>query len=107
MTSLRGQSRRLARAAKAFAKAPIHLYRYTLKGFVGFHCRHEPSCSAYALEAIDKNGAWRGMWLTLARLCRCHPWGSSGYDPVPDICAEHYPLAPWLYGRWRKHPSEY
>jgi putative membrane protein insertion efficiency factor len=93
-------------AAKAIAKAPIHLYRWTLKGFVGFHCRHTPSCSEYGLGAIDTNGAWRGSWLTLARLCRCHPFGSSGYDPVPDIRAEHHALAPWLYGRWRKPASQ-
>jgi putative membrane protein insertion efficiency factor len=81
-------------------KAPIHLYRWTLKPFVGWQCRHLPTCSEYGLEAIDRNGAWRGGWLTLSRLCRCHPWGTHGYDPVPDIRAERHPLAPWLYGRW-------
>lgn len=88
--------------AKEIAKAPIHLYRWTLKAFFGFHCRHQPSCSEYGLKAIDMNGAWRGMWLTLARISRCHPWGTSGYDPVPDLSAERHPFAPWRYGRWRK-----
>ncbi len=46
-------------------------------------CRHVPSCSNYALEAIDGHGAVRGSWYATKRLCRCHPWGSHGYDPVP------------------------
>ena len=47
-------------------------------------CRYMPSCSAYAMEALQKHGAWRGTWLTARRLARCHPWGSRGWDPVPD-----------------------
>jgi putative membrane protein insertion efficiency factor len=46
-------------------------------------CRYAPSCSAYAIEALEKHGCFRGGWLTLKRLLRCHPWGGSGYDPVP------------------------
>ena len=46
-------------------------------------CRFQPSCSAYAIGAIRKHGAIRGGWLALKRLSRCHPWGGSGYDPVP------------------------
>ena len=87
--------------AGALLKAPIHLYRWTLKPYVGWNCRHLPTCSEYALDAIDKNGAWRGFWLTLSRLSRCHPYGTRGLDPVPDITAERHPLAPWRYGRWR------
>jgi putative membrane protein insertion efficiency factor len=92
----------LVRAGKAVAKAPIHAYRWTLKPLLGMECRHLPSCSEYALEAIDRNGAWRGSWLTLSRVCRCHPWGTHGYDPVPDIAGEAHPFAPWRYGRWRR-----
>ncbi len=47
-------------------------------------CRFDPSCSTYALEALEHHGASRGTWLTLRRLVRCHPWGGSGWDPVPD-----------------------
>jgi putative membrane protein insertion efficiency factor len=47
-------------------------------------CRYVPSCSTYALEAIEGHGAARGSWLALRRVARCHPWGGHGYDPVPD-----------------------
>ncbi|MEW5964696.1 MAG: membrane protein insertion efficiency factor YidD [Pseudomonadota bacterium] len=86
--------------AAALLKAPVHLYRWTIKPWIGLECRHLPTCSEYALEAIDTNGAWRGFWLMLSRIARCNPWGSAGYDPVPDIRAERHPLAPWRYGRW-------
>jgi len=86
--------------ARRLLQAPIHLYRWTLKPFLGWPCRHLPTCSEYALEAIEVNGAWRGGWLTLSRLLRCHPWGTAGHDPVPEIYAERHPLAPWRYGRW-------
>ncbi len=90
-----------ARAARAIASAPIHAYRWSLKPLIGWECRHLPSCSEYGLEAIALNGAWRGSWLALSRVCRCHPWGTHGLDPVPDIRADRHSLAPWRYGRWR------
>jgi putative membrane protein insertion efficiency factor len=89
---------------KSATRAPIHAYRCTLKPLIGHECRHLPTCSEYGLEAIDMNGAWRGSWLTLSRVCRCHPWGSSGFDPVPDIAHERHALMPWRYGRWRMVP---
>lgn len=91
--------------AVAAMKAPILLYRYTLSAFMGRECRYLPTCSEYAEEAIEKNGPWKGGWLALARLSRCHPWGPSGFDPVPDLSNESHPFAPWHYGRWRG-PSE-
>ena len=87
--------------AGTLLKAPIHVYRWTLKPLIGLVCRHLPTCSEYALEAIDRNGAWKGFWLMLSRLSRCHPWGSNGYDPVPDLSGVREPLwRAYRYGRW-------
>jgi putative membrane protein insertion efficiency factor len=52
--------------------------------FLGARCRHEPSCSEYAADAFRKHRVGRAFWLTVSRLSRCHPWGSHGYDPVPE-----------------------
>jgi putative membrane protein insertion efficiency factor len=68
---------------------PIRLYQLTLSGFVGFHCRYQPTCSAYGIEAIERHGLLKGLALTLRRLARCHPWGGSGYDPVPPHGHDH------------------
>ena len=61
----------------------IRLYQLTLSPWLGNPCRYEPTCSRYAAEAIERHGALRGVWLAAKRLGRCHPWGGSGYDPVP------------------------
>jgi putative membrane protein insertion efficiency factor len=61
----------------------IRSYRYGLSPSLGMHCRFHPSCSAYALEALERHGAVRGLWLVFARLARCHPWHPGGHDPVP------------------------
>ena len=58
-------------------------YRLFLSPVVGHYCRFSPTCSVYALEALQYYGVWRGSWLTVRRLLRCHPWGGSGYDPIP------------------------
>jgi len=52
-------------------------------------CRYEPSCSSYAMEALDVHGAAHGSWLAIRRLTRCHPWGGSGWDPVPEPVDAH------------------
>jgi hypothetical protein len=62
----------------------IRGYQATLSRWLPPACRFEPTCSHYAYEAIERFGPLRGGWLTLRRLSRCHPWGSSGYDPVPE-----------------------
>ncbi|MDJ0684981.1 MAG: membrane protein insertion efficiency factor YidD [Alphaproteobacteria bacterium] len=64
--------------------APIRVYRYVLSPLLGPRCRFAPTCSAYAIEAIDKHGPVKGLLLAARRIGRCHPWGGSGYDPVPD-----------------------
>ncbi len=65
----------------------ISAYQLTLSPLLGPACRFTPSCSAYALEAIERHGAARGSWLALRRLARCHPLGGSGFDPVPALGA--------------------
>ena len=62
---------------------PVRAYRLILSPLVGHNCRYQPTCSAYALEALERHGALKGAWLAARRIGRCHPWGSSGYDPVP------------------------
>ena len=64
-------------------RGAIRLYQLTFAYFFVGACRYEPSCSAYAAEAVTTHGALRGGWLAAHRLCRCGPWGAGGYDPVP------------------------
>ncbi len=66
---------------------PVRGYRLLLSPWVGLSCRYQPTCSAYALEALETHGALRGTWLTLRRIGRCHPWGGSGIDNVPKPVA--------------------
>lgn len=65
------------------AIAAIRLYQWTLSPLWGPACRFEPSCSHYAVEAVARHGALRGMWLAARRISRCHPFGGMGHDPVP------------------------
>ena len=94
------------RLASAPLLASIFIYRWTISPLLGVNCRYLPTCSDYAREAIETNGAWKGGWLTLARMCRCHPLGSHGFDPVPDLRQERHLFAPWRYGRWRLNESD-
>jgi putative membrane protein insertion efficiency factor len=61
----------------------IRAYRYAISPLLGSNCRFHPSCSEYALEALQTYGAVKGTWLSLRRVLRCHPWSPGGYDPVP------------------------
>lgn len=61
----------------------VAVYRYTISPLLGMNCRFEPSCSEYAREALERYGAVKGSWLAARRVARCHPWGGSGYDPLP------------------------
>ncbi len=94
--------RGLAALPRQAGQALIWLYRHTLSPLVGYECRHLPTCSQYGDEALARFGLWAGGWMTLARLCRCHPFGTSGLDFVPAALpprARWY--MPWRYGRWR------
>ncbi|MFO1141468.1 MAG: membrane protein insertion efficiency factor YidD [Amaricoccus sp.] len=63
---------------------PVKGYRLIFSPWVGHSCRFQPTCSAYALEALETHGALRGGWLAARRILRCHPWGGSGIDNVPE-----------------------
>ena len=63
---------------------PVHGYRLFLSPWFGSNCRYQPTCSTYALEALKKHGGLKGSWLAARRIARCHPWGKSGIDNVPD-----------------------
>ncbi|MBO5779694.1 MAG: membrane protein insertion efficiency factor YidD [Muribaculaceae bacterium] len=62
---------------------PIRFYQLCISPLLPPACRYTPTCSQYAIEALRKHGPFRGSWMALKRILRCHPWGSSGYDPVP------------------------
>ncbi|MGV8937020.1 MAG: membrane protein insertion efficiency factor YidD [Allorhizobium sp.] len=89
-----------------FAKTPdrllgmglIRLYQLTLSGFIGNSCRHLPTCSEYGYEAVARHGLWTGGFLTLFRVGRCGPFGTSGIDRVPEKLEARYVWwAPWRY----------
>ena len=63
----------------------IRAYRLCLSPWLGRDCRYLPTCSAYAIDAIERFGTVHGGWLAAKRIARCHPWGGSGYDPVPEL----------------------
>lgn len=78
--------------ARLLATLPVRLYQWGVSPILPPACRYLPTCSAYAIEAVEIHGPLRGLWLTLRRLARCHPWGGAGYDPVP-LEASHRPHA--------------
>lgn len=93
----------------AAAIGALRLYKASLSPvfyFFGVRCRHAPTCSDYAMDAFRRHGAWAGFWLTFSRLSRCHPFGSHGWDPVPET----RPRAGWRFWRlgdwaWTERPA--
>lgn len=73
----------ISKMAGKFLIFLIRIYQYTLSPYIGRSCRYVPSCSVYSIEAIQKHGPIKGGWLAAKRVSSCHPWGGSGYDPVP------------------------
>ena len=61
----------------------VKIYQILISPLLGPHCRFTPTCSQYAVEAIEKHGPIKGIWLAIKRIARCHPWGGCGHDPVP------------------------
>lgn len=74
----------LGRLIRRLLIAPIRLWQVTLSHLLPPSCRFTPSCSTYAITAIERHGPIKGVWLGTLRILRCHPWGGSGYDPVPE-----------------------
>jgi len=68
--------------------ALIQLYRFAISSLLGHCCRFEPSCSQYAIEAIQEQGVLKGLYLMVRRVLRCHPWHAGGFDPVPHACRD-------------------
>ncbi|MEM9055069.1 MAG: membrane protein insertion efficiency factor YidD [Pseudomonadota bacterium] len=98
---------------RSIAYGLLKVYKLTLSPIFmvfGTRCRHEPTCSQYCAECVSRHGFWKGGWMTLARLSRCRPGGSSGYDPAPLETKSAPFWAPWRYGDWalteRPFPDE-
>lgn len=80
----------------------ILAYRYSLSSIMGRQCRYLPTCSEYAEDAVMRHGAYAGGVMAFARICRCNPWGGSGFDPAPQcLPADARWYTPWRYGIWR------
>ena len=79
----------MRRALALVGILPIRLYQWCISPLLPAACRYHPTCSAYAVEAIERHGLIRGSGLTLRRLLRCHPWGGDGFDPVPQRRHRH------------------
>jgi len=93
----------LPMAPRRAAHGAIRLYQLTLSSVFGRGCRYLPTCSDYADQAIGRHGLWAGGWMGLARVCRCHPYGGSGYDPPPlEAPLGASWASPWRYGVWRR-----
>lgn len=83
-------------------KGLVLAYRYSFSAFLGRSCRFQPTCSEYAVDAIEAHGAIKGGFLAVRRIARCHPWGGEGHDPVPPVDAARGP-AP---GHRRQEPPD-
>ncbi|MCO5066135.1 MAG: membrane protein insertion efficiency factor YidD [Rhizobiaceae bacterium] len=91
---------------RMFGTTLVRLYQLTLSGFIGNSCRHMPTCSEYAYEAIARHGLWAGGWMGAFRVMRCGPWGTHGIDPVPArLGLRFHWFTPWRYWRVNSDPA--
>jgi putative membrane protein insertion efficiency factor len=67
---------------------PVYIYKFAISPYTSASCRHVPSCSEFAVQAIKIHGPFKGFWMATKRISRCHPWGTHGYDPVPPAKAK-------------------
>ena len=108
MTRSRGDAAAATSMARALLGIPalgarglIRVYRYSLSSLAGRTCRHLPTCSEFTEEAIARHGLWPGGWMGAARIWRCRPRGTHGFDPVAESLPERARwYRPWQYGRW-------
>jgi putative membrane protein insertion efficiency factor len=84
----------LAQVAEKLLLGLVMVYRITISPLLGPKCRFVPSCSEYAVEAIQTHGPWKGGWFTLKRLAKCHPFGPHGLDNVPPKCSDDASVPP-------------
>ncbi|MAW95712.1 MULTISPECIES: membrane protein insertion efficiency factor YidD [unclassified Leeuwenhoekiella] len=77
--------------AQSLLIVPIRLYQRFLSPILPPACRYTPTCSHYSVEAIQKHGPLKGLWLAIKRIASCNPWGGSGYDPVPPVSSKQNP----------------
>jgi len=80
----------IRRILRGLVLIPVYIYRYVISPITPASCRHVPTCSEYMVESVRIHGPGRGFWMGLKRLSRCHPWGTSGYDPVPLMTFKKY-----------------
>lgn len=73
----------MKRILTAILLVPVYFYKYAISPWTPASCRFVPSCSEYTVQALKKYGPFKGLWLSVKRIIRCHPWGGSGFDPVP------------------------
>lgn len=78
----------MGRALSAILIVLVRGYQVLISPWLGRNCRHQPTCSAYMIEALKVWGPFKGIWLGIRRISKCHPWGSTGYDPVPSRSKE-------------------
>jgi len=78
-------------AGSGALKTLIRAYQLLVSPLLGHNCRYLPNCSAYAIEAVERHGPLSGSWLAAKRVCRCHPWGGEGLDPVPTPVSNNEP----------------
>lgn len=91
----------ISKALTLLLSLPVWAWRLLVAPLVGPRCRFQPTCSAFALEALQRHGPWRGTRIALRRLARCHPWGGSGYDPVPTPAPCEHSHRPATRGQGR------
>ena len=84
-------------------RGAVFAWRYLISPVMPQSCRFAPSCSQYALEALAQHGAVKGSWLAARRILRCHPWGGSGYDPVPSADTPAHALGPTAHQSHHRH----